>query len=75
MKTNKDARWYKVVGGDFGAVKIGRRWERYSCLYCLRNAIDFDAIARLCWQGPPSEAIVRAMNETGQYLRCTKNHG
>lgn len=35
MTRNGD--WFKVVGGDFGSVKLGGRWKGFACLYCARH--------------------------------------
>lgn len=63
MRDNKKATFYKVAGGDFGAVRLGRRWVGFGCLHCAR--VDHPNLFRgpdaLRWQGPPSKAIVLAM--------------
>ena len=61
--TNRNARWFKVVGGDFGTVKIGGKWRRYSCLICLKRQAPGLTRSELRWQGPPSGAIQRAMRD------------
>ena len=32
----KDGDYFKVVGGDFGALRRGGRWEAFGCLTCAR---------------------------------------
>ena len=55
MKTNKQANYYKVCGGYFGAAKIKGRWIRFkNCCY-----VNLSGLIR--WQGPPSKAIDKAM--------------
>lgn len=73
MKTNREALWYKEIGGDFGAFRysLGRRWEWYDCLQCAR----FDnpgVFSTPRWQGPPSPRIVAAKKraEKGKAIRC-----
>ena len=73
MISNKHAKWYKVIGGDFGAVKIGTQWRNFTCLYCLRNNVFRKHLFKKPrWQGPPSRAIINAMKSP--YFTCTKNH-
>jgi len=55
QQNNKNADYYKVVGGYFGAVKIKGRWIRFkNCCYCNLSGL-------IRWQGPPSKAIDKTM--------------
>ena len=74
MKANRHKKWYKVIGGDFGAIKPGRKWVRYNCLYCIKKIYPELIYGELRWQGPPSKAIVDAMNRIPTDFKCTKNH-
>ena len=68
---NKKAMWYKVIGGDFGAIKISGKWKSYRCLYCIRNQYP-NLIGQNRWQGSPSSAIQKSMKNF--YFDCIKNH-
>jgi hypothetical protein len=57
------ATWYKAVGSDdHGVILIGGRWVRFRCLYCARRLYPevFEKGHR--WQGPPTEAMTRALD-------------
>jgi hypothetical protein len=66
MNTNKDARWYKEIGGNWGTVKIGRKWVWYDCLLCARAWYP-KQFKTVRWQGPPSAAIVNAHNNRTKF--------
>jgi len=73
MKTNRHSRWYKTVGGDFGAVKLGGKWVWYNCLVCARYAHP-EEFKTPRWQGPPSSAIIRASWPPRVPLPCNPNN-
>jgi len=73
MATNRDCLWFKPYGGDHGAMRRsrGRRWVWYDCLHCARFD-NPEVFSTPRWQGPPSEAIVKAMKRAynGEAIRC-----
>jgi|WetSurMetagenome_2_1015567.scaffolds.fasta_scaffold03175_25 hypothetical protein len=56
---NRQSNWYKEIGGDWGTVKIGRKWIWYDCLWCARYLYPKE-FSTPRWQGPPSKAIIKA---------------
>lgn len=63
--SNLSAKWYKEIGGDFGAMKSPRdrrKWVWYDCLQCAREAHP-ETFKTPRWQGPPSKAISKAYRE------------
>lgn len=54
---NRQAKYYSMIGSHEGAIKIGRAWIHVTDL----NRIDKSGWIR--WQGPPSEALTKAMRE------------
>lgn len=68
---NRQSKWYKEIGGDRGAVKIGTTWYGYVCLTCAQERYP-ELFKTDRWQGPPSKAIIQAMKSFS--LWCNKQH-
>jgi hypothetical protein len=54
--TNKYPKYYSEVGSYQGAIKLDNRWQRAKNLNYLSRALW------IRWQGPPSKAIIKALN-------------
>lgn len=57
MTNNRKARYFTYVGSHDGAIRMGQHWVRAKSL----NRIDKSGMIR--WQGVPSEALDRALND------------
>ena len=53
---NKDAKYYTPVGSYHGALKFKGKWVRVKNL----NYLDKSKLTR--WTGPPSPAIIKALD-------------
>lgn len=70
--SNRSATWHKVVGGNFGAVKVGTKWVGFDCLWCAEDAYtdQFFGDKAQRWQGPISPAIDKAMKNRDSKVSC-----
>lgn len=69
MGTNRKSKWYKMVGGDFGCIKLQGKWIWYDCLICARTMFP-DHFMTPRWQGPPSPAIEKTIKERPTRIYC-----
>lgn len=55
----RKGQYHKVVGGNFGAIWNGKKWERFDCDGCLAAAGIIHPHDR--FQGPPTPKAVEAL--------------
>jgi len=57
---NKKATYYKEVGGHTGALKVSGRWIGFNRSEYY-NLLKQGMLNGQRWQGPPSQAIIKAL--------------